>query len=182
MLNRGSDRPIPLNGYERLPAEVPASIEDLETLNADLSALAKLKHIEDNEVYNAQANSDGPEPAVSKRPFCNGFTGCGRIGKRSSLLLDKLQQPNQEPVEGIAKRPFCNGFFGCGNPGKRIVFRNARIVNRNILKGRPRPLNDKRFFCNPGAFGCSNQGKRSIRMPWFERLRARIPGLISDLN
>lgn len=185
LLNRGVGQSDPdsLDEYERLSGEVPPSVDDIETLKSDLTALAKLNNVENNDVYNPRVDSDEEEdPAVSKRPFCNGFTGCGRIGKRSSLLLEKLQLPNQVPVGVIAKRPFCNGFFGCGNPGKRLVFRNARIVNRNILNGRPRPINQKRFFCNPGAFGCSNQGKRSSYMPWIERLRARIPGLISDIK
>ena len=183
-MDRDGGRPEPLRRFERLPAEVQASLDDLETLNADLNALARLKQAEDNDAFTSKANDDVPDSVVSKRPFCNGFTGCGRIGKRSSLLLDKLQSPNQEPVENIVKRPFCNGFFGCGNPGKRIVFRNTRLLKGNI-KERPhsfKQIKQKRFFCNPGAFGCSNEGKRFIGMPLMERLRSQIPGLISDVN
>ena len=181
LLSRGANQPGPLDNYERLSAALPTSIEDVEKLKTDLTVLAKLHKDGDNGVYDTGLDSGSfAEPAVRKRPFCNGFTGCGRIGKRSSLLLEKLQLPNQDPVKVIAKRPFCNGFFGCGNPGKRLVFRNTRLVNRNIFSGPPKALNQKRFFCNPGAFGCSNQGKRSPYRKWLERLRTKMPGLILD--
>ena len=182
MLHRGSDQRDSFGGYGRLSEQESPSLEDIEKIKTDLTVLAKLGKDRDNGVFDTGLDSEdfGAEPAVRKRPFCNGFTGCGRIGKRSSLLLQKLQLPNQDPVEAIAKRPFCNGFFGCGNPGKRLVFRNARIVNRNILSGPLKALNHKRFFCNPGAFGCSNQGKRSPYQQWLEKLRTKMPGLILE--
>ena len=171
-----------IDNYGRLPEGRPPTLEDIEKLKSDLSVLAQLEKDRDNGLFDTRLDSDdfAADPAVRKRPFCNGFTGCGRIGKRSSLLLQKLQLPNQDPVGTIAKRPFCNGFFGCGNPGKRLVFRNARIVNRNILRGPLKASSQKRFFCNPGAFGCSNQGKRSPYQQWLERLRTKMPGLILE--
>lgn len=155
-----------------------ASAEDINEFERRLAALEKLDEVTEKLFPDNTPTeySDGP---VSKRPFCNGFTGCGRLrGKRPvpSLMLDSLRLSNSpqslhetsishSPMR--SKRPFCNGFFGCGNPGKRIVFRNAPKGYR----GSRVPTGEKRFFCNPGAFGCSNRIKRSTLL---QRMRNDI--------
>ena len=154
------------------------SIDELNEFDRRLVALEKLDEVADRLLEDEEREyADG---SVSKRPFCNGFTGCGRLrGKRlSPNLLDSFRLSNS-PTESVhetpsesatrSKRPFCNGFFGCGNPGKRLVFRNSP---RNGLKGYRRNVaGEKRFFCNPGAFGCGNPNKRNSLL---DRMRTAI--------
>ena len=95
LLHRGDNQRDSISGYGRLSEQEPPSLEDIEKLKTDLTVLAKLEKDRDNGVFNTRVDSDDfrAEPAVRKRPFCNGFTGCGRIGKRSSLLLQKTSAP-----------------------------------------------------------------------------------------
>jgi hypothetical protein len=153
------------------------SIDDLTEFDRRLVALEKIDEVADrlldDELQTDEDFADGP---VSKRPFCNGFTGCGRLrGKRlSPNLLESFRLSNSSP-ESVhetpsdpaprTKRPFCNGFFGCGNPGKRLMFRNAPKGYRRNVAG------EKRFFCNPGAFGCGNPNKRNSLL---DRMRTAI--------
>lgn len=108
--------------------------------------------------------------SVSKRPWCNGFTGCGKLhGKRSlssSAMLEHSQPLHAQSLhassitETKSKRPFCNGFFGCGNPGKRLVF--GRLNSNKSNKA------TEQRFCN--SFGCLKGVKRgSITDNWLDQ-------------
>ncbi|XP_067656833.1 uncharacterized protein [Haliotis asinina] len=99
--------------------------------------------------------------ALTKRVFCNGFTGCGgRFRGR------RRQHP---PVLG--KRPFCN-YFGCGNVGKRSELPTKAVAQR--LMRLPDVIR-KRLFCN-GFDGCRG-GKRALYSNWLSKLQ----GIADDL-
>ena len=150
-----------MQGYEDVLS--PQTMDELEDLKTSLGVLSRLSN-SDPMFSRMEPPENGDRQVVSKRPFCNGFFGCGKLGKRSSLLA-KLQEPVL-----VAKRPFCNGFFGCGNPGKRALSLNS---NRNFERNPGTIQSGKRVFCNPGAFGCLNGGKRSLLpSPYFLRLIA----------
>lgn len=124
--------------------------------NIDPSIEATLPLTDPKELYDAFKEMNSMEQPsqpstleISKRPFCNGFTGCGRFGKRR-LRLIRQRFPIKVLSSQVKKRPFCNGFFGCGN-GKRTA--ETELT--------PDTINDpqKKLFCNPMS-GCSNAGKR----------------------
>lgn len=153
------------------------SMADIDELKARLGAFAGLQD-EPNfpgDMLESRENED-EEGLVSKRPFCNGFTGCGRLtGKRDApdFLSETLPQVSDtvqaRPI--LSKRPFCNGFFGCGNPGKRLVFRTRPLRLPIHYLTNDRLSESKRIFCPPGAPGCMNPGKRSPYRVWLERMR-----------
>ncbi|KAL3863174.1 hypothetical protein ACJMK2_004942 [Sinanodonta woodiana] len=91
------------------------SPDDTGILKTLLQSLKMTKHQNPEQLQ----DNDNPLVEKEKRPFCNGFHGCGIIkGKRPAGLLLRSIQPIPEIQDDRLKRPFCNGFFGCGN-GKR---------------------------------------------------------------
>ena len=150
--------------------DFPRSMRDLSVLRNRLKGLGTGDSF-------PKAFSSSTNEAVSKRPFCNGFFGCGRVNGKRSVLLNKLHLSRNELHEpslfsddsssSRSKRPFCNGFFGCGNPGKRIVFRspNGEYTSAELVQ--------KRFICNPGTLGCKTPDQRSPEETLLERIRMR---------
>ncbi|KAK3606099.1 hypothetical protein CHS0354_006457 [Potamilus streckersoni] len=130
--------------------------EDTGTLKALLQSFKMTKH----QSPEGLQENDNILAEKEKRPFCNGFHGCGIIkGKRPAGLLLRGLQPIQETPDDRLKRPFCNGFFGCGN-GKR-----SRKLLLSLSPLRPSEVSankPKRLFCNP--YGGCYSGKRSYEI------------------
>ncbi|XP_071089991.1 uncharacterized protein [Haliotis cracherodii] len=108
-----------------------------------------------------QVRTPGNTDGLTKRVFCNGFTGCGgRFRGR------RRQHP---PVLG--KRPFCN-YFGCGNAGKRSEAPTKAVAQRVMRL--PDDIR-KRLFCN-SFDGCRGR-KRALYSNWLSKLQ----GIADDL-
>ena len=121
---------------------------------------------------------------VSKRVFCNGFTGCG--GRHRDRRHHRQAGKRLIPV--LVKRPFCNS-FGCYN-GKRspkafplasvVAAYRARMLAQTLAAGRREEgaaggVPGKRLFCN-GYGGCRG-GKRSLFSPWMSKMNSVADGL-----
>lgn len=148
-----------------------ASMDDLGTLEDNFDTL---ENLEDLEMFDTPRpvpdSADLIEGGVRKRPFCNGFTGCGRINGKRSSLLNKLRLSNPlhdaSSQTARAKRPFCNGFYGCGNPGKRIVIRHTYQPLRNAAA-----LLKKRSLCK--STSCLNDAGE-ITDAWMQSMRTLL--------
>ena len=154
-----------------------ASIKDLSTLK---DRFRTLDSFDDMDMFDSppamnDESSEIIEGGVRKRPFCNGFTGCGRIsGKRTSsnsLLLNSLRLSDSlheaKPASSArSKRPFCNGFYGCGNPGKRIVIRHTYRQPGSMLQ-----IPNRRSACGP--LGCRSEDSL-FNHPWIQRMRTLL--------
>lgn len=103
-------------------------------------------------------------PELTKRVFCNSFTGCG--GRFRNRRVQ--QQPAGElhkRLMSLAKRPFCNT-YGCYNSGRKRAIQ-ASLETPEVLTGQKFVTSSdglqwnriKKLFCN-GYGGCQNLGKR----------------------
>lgn len=125
-------------------------------------------------------NTAEEDNEVSKRVFCNGFTGCGGRHRDRSRRQEKY---GKRLIPVLVKRPFCNS-FGCYN-GKRsaqafpllnaaAASYRARVLAHALAAARRhegsagRP--GKRLFCN-GYGGCRG-GKRSLFSPWMSKMNS----------
>ncbi|KAL8576910.1 hypothetical protein ACOMHN_067360 [Nucella lapillus] len=130
---------------------------------------------------------------VTKRVFCNGFTGCGGRHRDRSRRQERY---GKRLIPLLVKRPFCNS-FGCYN-GKRssgLSLVNpadsyrARVLARMLAATRsasarlhqPQGAEErgmgapgKRLFCN-GYGGCRS-GKRSLFSPWMSKMSGVVGG------
>ncbi|XP_076461927.1 conoCAP-like [Babylonia areolata] len=128
---------------------------------------------------------------ISKRVFCNGFTGCGGRHRDRSRRQGRA---GKRLIPVLVKRPFCNS-FGCYN-GKRSSSLSSLVepVDRYTARALARMLAaayaareqrqregvqrlgplSKRLFCN-GYGGCRG-GKRSLFSPWMSKLN----GVVGD--
>nr|AQS80494.1 CCAP-2 precursor [Charonia tritonis] len=131
----------------------------------------------------------GQDGEVTKRVFCNGFTGCGGRHRDRSRRQERY---GKRLIPVLVKRPFCNS-FGCYN-GKRSsssfsivdpvaayrarVFAQMMAAAESARRGEEgeRPAGvvvpGKRLFCN-GYGGCRG-GKRSLFSPWMSKLNGVV--------
>lgn len=160
-------------------------------------ALSKLatSPYDDNET-DTKDNDDGEnssntgEGEVSKRVFCNGFTGCGGRHRDRSRRQEVSMLYGKRLIPVLVKRPFCNS-FGCYN-GKRSSgastgFRypagsspsiRARMLAETLAAAEgasePAVTAGKRLFCN-GYGGCRG-GKRSLYSNWLSKMNRIAAG------
>lgn len=121
-------------------------------------------------LHSQPSGEDIIEGGVRKRPFCNGFTGCGRTGKRTSSailnalrLSESVHDASSQISSPRSKRPFCNGFFGCGNPRKRIIIRHTYHQPGSMVQEA-----DKRALCT--SYGCRNM-EQALPLPWLRSMK-----------
>nr|ARS01358.1 ccap 2 [Deroceras reticulatum] len=160
--------------FHQLPSSSPDNIvlsseENTPRLNAllrlKLSMLDILSQFpeEDGQVYDPQDQLDTSR--LTKRVFCNGFTGCGGRFRGRRRQQPPVAEIGKRLLPNYRKRPFCNS-YGCYNSGKKR-FNQVPIKNGAAQMA---PLTEdwfqdkiKRLFCNSYG-GCQNMAKRVVVM------------------
>ncbi|KAH9496863.1 hypothetical protein Btru_010028, partial [Bulinus truncatus] len=160
------------------------STENVHTQPDDQSP-PRLQHTKPSMLYRLSPNFDrgdngGPLDGsladgmdVTKRVFCNGFTGCGSF-RRGSRRRPKAVVGKRLQDQAISKKPFCNS-HGCFNSGKRsgeLPSEDAQKFSDDEFPA----LMTKKLFCN-GYGGCQNMGKRLLLL---EKLKDRSRQWDSD--
>lgn len=100
---------------------------------------------------------------LTKRVFCNGFTGCGGRFRGRRRQQQPVAEIGKRLLPNFRKRPFCNS-YGCYNSGKKR-FSSGAALNKeskfNSLADSLLQERIKKLFCN-GYGGCQNLGKRLV--------------------
>ncbi|CAG5131683.1 unnamed protein product, partial [Candidula unifasciata] len=149
----------------------PQSIPDEENLRSLSELLLVRQSILDLISKSSSASVDkdleSEDPTdksrLTKRVFCNGFTGCGGRFRGRRRQQQPVAEIGKRLLPNFRKRPFCNS-YGCYNSGKK---RFSPGPNMNEVS-KMTPLTDgmlheriKKLFCN-GYGGCQNLGKRVV--------------------
>ncbi|BFZ01990.1 hypothetical protein BsWGS_05030 [Bradybaena similaris] len=139
-----------------------SSLSDLLLVKQSiLDALSKPPSAALDKDFDAEDQPD--KSRLTKRVFCNGFTGCGGRFRGRRRQQQPVAEIGKRLLPNFRKRPFCNS-YGCYNSGKKRFSSGAGLNEAANVS----PLADallqeriKKLFCN-GYGGCQNLGKRLV--------------------
>nr|CBM40422.1 ConoCAP protein [Conus villepinii] len=125
----------------------------------------------------SSSRSEYDDNDVSKRVFCNGFTGCGGRHRDRSRRQERY---GKRLIPVLAKRPFCNS-FGCYN-GKRSLSGAGPALSTPVDPSRNNKARTMARMLDAAASARHEQQQQLLQQREQRGLESRDPAASGDLS